>query len=111
MGSNFSIIWGGARRATRLGFFIKGAARVVRPPRLEYRGFKFKIFNRGEIVRLLIGRQCGACRRVGGGAITTTTNAAITLKRRHDVQSQYLRGPTFRQLGRKRLLVLFRYVV
>jgi hypothetical protein len=36
--------------------FIKGSAKVVEPPRLEYKGFKLKFILKGHICRGLLIR-------------------------------------------------------
>ena len=41
----FHLYKGFHRKSTKVGFFIKGSARVIEPPRIEYKGFKFKFNN------------------------------------------------------------------
>ena len=41
---------------TTQSYFVKGSARVVESPRLEYKGFKYKFNIKGDISRLLIIR-------------------------------------------------------
>ena len=91
-----------------MGFFVKNSTRLIKPPRIEYKGFKFKIFRRGEIIRTLITHQRYRIPRLDGAVLTTRANMAIILKRRHDVQSRYLRGPALRYLNRKRFIILFK---
>ena len=50
----FHLYKGFYRKSSKLGFFIKGSARVVEPPRIEYKGFKFKFSKKGDICRSLI---------------------------------------------------------
>ena len=38
----FHLYKGFKRRSSTIGFFIKASARIVEPPRVEYKGFKFK---------------------------------------------------------------------
>lgn len=47
----FHLYKGFNRKKTRTGLFIKGSARVVEPPRLEYKGFKYKYTVKGDITR------------------------------------------------------------
>ena len=42
----FHLYKGFKRGSSPIGFFIKGSARVVEPPRVEYKGFKFKFNNK-----------------------------------------------------------------
>ena len=39
------------RKSTTVSFFAKGSARVVEPPRIEYKGFKYKYSIKGDIAR------------------------------------------------------------
>ena len=62
---NTNVVWlqtfhlykGFHRKSTTLGFFIKGSARIVEPPRIEYKGFKFKFNKKGNICRGLFVRS------------------------------------------------------
>jgi len=53
----FHLYKGFHRKSTKVGFFVKSTARIVEPPRLEYKGFKFKFNKKGDICRGLIIRS------------------------------------------------------
>ena len=50
----FHLYKGFHRRCTTVGFFVKGSARIVEPPRLEYKGFKFKFNNMSGVKALQV---------------------------------------------------------
>ena len=52
----FQLYKGSRRRQTGVGMFIKGSARVVEPPRIVYKGFRYKYKVRGDICRGLVAR-------------------------------------------------------
>jgi ribosomal protein L14 len=52
----FHLYKGFFRKVTRIGFFIKGSARLVEPPRIEYKGFKYKYKIKGDICRIWLCR-------------------------------------------------------
>jgi len=63
----FHLYKGFNRRRTTIGFFIKGSARSVEPPRVEYKGFKFKFNRKGDICRGLLIRTKYPFKKNGRG--------------------------------------------
>jgi ribosomal protein L14 len=94
-----------------VGFFIKGTARVVEPPRIEYKGFKFKFNKKGDICRGLIMRTRRFLTRADGSVIYFKNNHTILLKKRQDVKSKYLYGIVSYHIRRKRFLTLYPLVI
>lgn len=107
----FHLYKGFHRKSTKVGFFIKGSARVIEPPRIEYKGFKFKFNKKGDICRGLIVRNRYNVKKDDGSAIYFTSNNIILLKKKQDVKSKYLYGPVSYKIKRKKFLTLFSYVI
>jgi ribosomal protein L14 len=89
------------------GMFVKGAAKVVEPPRLEYKGFKLKFSRKGSICRSLIVRARYAPVRPSGDRVRFRSNDTIIIKRRQEVKSKYIYGPGSRGIRRRRFLSIF----
>ena len=107
----FHLYKGFHRKSTKVGFFIKGSARVIEPPRIEYKGFKFKFNKKGDICRGLIVRNRYNVKKDDGSAIYFTSNNIILLKKKQDVKSKYLYGPVSYKIKRKKFLTLFSYFI
>lgn len=107
----FHLYKGFHRKVTKIGFFIKGSARVVEPPRIEYKGFKFKFNKKGDICRGLIVRNKYSIRRNDGATVYFKSNNIILLKKKQDLKSKYLYGPICYKIKRKRFVALFSFVI
>jgi len=107
----FHLYKGFDRRSTTIGFFVKGSARVVEPPRLEYKGFKFKFNKKGDVCRALLVRCVWPLRRVDGSVATFPINNAILIKKKQNPKSKYIQGPSTYHLKRKKFKSLFRTLV
>lgn len=107
----FHLYKGFHRKSTKIGFFIKGSARVVEPPRQEYKGFKFKFNKKGDICRGLIVRNKYNIRKKDGSSVYFNGNNTILLKKKQDLKSKYLYGPVSTLIKRKKFLTLFSYVL
>ena len=107
----FHLYKGFRRRHSTLGLFIKGSARVVEPPRLEYKGFKFKFNKKGNICRALVVRCKFKLRRRDGSVIWFLENSGILIKKKQNVKSKYIQGPTTVSLKRKKFKTLFKTVL
>jgi ribosomal protein L14 len=107
----FHLYKGFHRTRTTVGFFIKGSARVTEPPRLEYKGFKFKFNKKGDVCRGIILRGRYGLRRLDGGSNLFYTNNAILIKKRQNIKSKYLLGPSRYHLRRKKFKTVLRFVL
>lgn len=107
----FHLYKGFHRRSTTIGFFIKGSARVIEPPRLEYKGFKFKFNKKGDICRALLIRSIKIKRRIDGSTLYFSDNSGILIRKKQNVKSKYLHGPVTYSLHRKKFKTLFRTVL
>jgi len=107
----FQLYKGFNRKTSKVGFFIKGSARIVEPPRLEYKGFKFKFNKKGDICRGLFIRGRYNVNRADGTSVYFTSNDTVLLKKKQELKSKYLFGPVPYNLKRKKFLSLFKVVV
>jgi ribosomal protein L14 len=106
----FHLYKGFHRKSTKIGFFIKATARVVEPPRIEYKGFKFKFNKKGDICRGLLIRSKYVSIKNDGSSIYCKSNSTILLKKKQDIKSKYLFGPVCYLIRRKKFLSAFSYV-
>lgn len=107
----FHLYKGFHRKQTKLGFFIKTTARIVEPPRIEYKGFKFKFNKKGDICRGLIIRNRFPIVKKDGSTLLFKSNNLILIKKKQDLKSKYLYGPVTNVLKRKKFLTLFKIVL
>lgn len=107
----FHLYKGFYRKSTKIGFFIKGSARVVEPPRIEYKGFKFKFNRKGDICRGLLVRTKYNIFKNDGSAVYFNFNNTVLLKKKQDLKSKYLYGPISYKLKRKKFVSLFSTVI
>lgn len=107
----FHLYKGFFRKQSKLGFFLKGSARVVEPPRIEYKGFKVKFNKKGDICRGLIIRTKYKIYKNDGTSLKFKENNLIIIKKKYDVKSKYLYGPISIKLKRKKFLTLFKFVI
>lgn len=107
----FHLYKGFHRKSSKIGFFIKGTARVVEPPRIEYKGFKIKYNKKGDICRGLIIRNSYNVKKHDGTSVYFFSNNTILLKKKQDIKSKYLYGPITYLIKRKKFLSLFSNVL
>ena len=108
---SFHLYKGFFRKKTYLSFFIKGSVRKVEPPRIEYKGFKFKFNLKGDICRGLIVRTKYNKLKKEGTKKYFTNNNIVLIKKKQQFKSKYFFGPSPRELNRKKILTLFKKVV
>jgi ribosomal protein L14 len=104
----FHLYKGFHRKKTKSGFFIKGSAKVVQPPRIEYKGYKFKFNKRGNICRGLIIRQKFPISRLDGTVLYFPSNAIVLIKKKQNTKSKHSIGPSSLALKRKKFKTLFK---
>jgi len=107
----FHLYRGSYRRTSQIGFFIKGSARSVEPPRIEYKGFKFKFNRKGDICRAVIVRVTKPLVKQDGSVLRFKNNNGLLIKKKQDLKSKYLFGPTSTLLRRKKFKTLFKKVL
>lgn len=103
----FHLYKGWKRKCTTLGFFVKGSARVVEPPRIEYKGFKFKFSRKGDVCRSILVQTVFRNRRKDGSSLFLPSNNAFLIKKKQDLRSKYIFGIVSQNFKRKRFKTLF----
>lgn len=106
----FHLYKGFNRKCTTVGLFIKGSARVVEPPRIEYKGFKIKFNKKGDICRGILIRTAFRFKKPDNSVIKFPQNNVLLIKKKQDFKSKYLFGPITYLIKRKRLTSTFRYL-
>ena len=96
---------------TPVGFFVKGSAKVVTPPRVEYKGFKFKYNVKGDICRGIIIRAVYPSYRLDGGSTRFYANNSVLIKKKQNIKSKYLLGPVAKLLKRQKFKTAFKQLV
>lgn len=107
----FQLYKGFKRKNSKIGFFVKGAAKIVEPPRIEYKGFKFKFNKKGDICRGLIIRNKYRILKIDGTSLYFKSNSIILLKKKVELKSKYLYGPIPLQIKRKKFINLFKSII
>lgn len=108
----FHLYKGFHRKVTRTGFFVKGSARVVEPPRIEYKGFKYKYSIKGDIARLLLVRVTKVNSSKSLFTIKFPSNEGIVVKKQQSPLSKFLLGPVSRiATKRRKMMTLFKQTV
>ena len=107
----FHLYQGFQRKKTKLGNFIKGSARIVEPPRVEYKGFKYKYSLKGDILKSIIIRTKYKYKYKSSSQISLNDNASIIVKKNLLPQSKFMKGPTIRGSKRKKLTALFDVII
>lgn len=107
----FHLYKGFKRDSSPVGFFVKGSARVVTPPRVEYKGFKFKFNTKGDICRGIIIRSNYPLTRLDGSVTYFYKNNAVLIKKKQNIKSKYLIGPVGKPLKRKKFRSAFRTII
>jgi large subunit ribosomal protein L14 len=107
----FHLYRGFFRKKSSVGFFIKGSARVVEPPRLEYKGFKFKFNKKGDICRSLLVRTVKTHYKFDGLTVYFNQNNGVLIRKKQDLKSKYLFGPTVTNLKRKKFKTLYKTIL
>ena len=99
------------RRQTFIGFFVKGSARVVEPPRVEYKGFKFKYNTLGDICRGFITQARYPLLRNDGSVLFFTKNSLVSIRKKQNLKSKYVNGAVPYQLFRSKFKSLFKSII
>jgi len=104
----FHLYKGFHRKQTSVGYFVKGSARTIQPPRIEYKGYKFKFNKKGDICRGLLTRQTFPLCRLDGSRVVFDQNSTILIKKKQNPKSKYVLGPTTLLLRRKKFKTLYK---
>ncbi len=107
----FHLYKGFHRKVTSQSYFVKGSARVVEAPRIEYKGFKYKFNIKGDISRLFIIRHNKINHGINGFCVSILQNAGITIKKKSNPRSKFTHGCVSRLLKRKKFSSLYKSVI
>jgi large subunit ribosomal protein L14 len=107
----FHLYKGFHRKVSRVGFFIKGSARILEPPRIEYKGFKFKFNKKGNVCRAVLIRSTFPTKHLDGSMSKFFTNSGVLIKKKQNIKSKYLHGPSTYHLKRKKFKTLLKTVI
>ena len=107
----FQLYKGSFRKSTKEGLFIKGSARVVEPPRIEYKGFKYKYKIKGDICRSWVCRSLFKRKYGDHKSILFGDNSAININKKNNLMSKYINGPISKSISQKKLTTLFKFVI
>jgi large subunit ribosomal protein L14 len=84
---------------------------VVRPPRVEYKGFKYKPIKKGHVAKALIIRAKKEVINPDGSTVAFFENAGILLRKKKQPRTIHVIGPVSRRLRRKFFMALFEHHV
>jgi large subunit ribosomal protein L14 len=104
----FHLYGGFFRKVSKVGLFLKSSARVVEPPRIEYKGFKFKFNKKGDICRGIVIRSKFNLIKNDTSVINFKKNNVILIKKKQELKSKYLYGPVSKHIKRKKFILLFK---
>lgn len=107
---NFHLYKGFFRKSTKLGFFVKGSAKIIEPPQIEYKGFKIKFNKKGDILRSIIIRNKFFIKKNDGLILYFKFNNSLIIKKKSEIRSKYIYGPSTILLKRKKILSLFKQI-
>jgi ribosomal protein L14 len=95
------------RKSTKPGLFIKSSARIVEPPRLEYKGFKYKYSVKGDITRAWVVRSVFIMKNKDKSTISFSNNTGIIINKKSNLKSKFINGPLSSVVRVKKLNSLF----
>ena len=104
----FHLYKGFHRKVTYPGFFVKGSARVVEPPRLEYKGFKYKYSLKGDICRCWVSGSNRHRNYLDGSTSVLRGNNGFIIKKKQDPKSKFINGPITKSIKRRKFYTLFK---
>ena len=107
----FHLYKGSFRKSSSDGLFIKGSARVVEPPRIEYKGFKYRYKIKGDICRCWLSRTKLLKQSLDSKGVQFYDNAGININKKVNIMSKYINGPISKSINRKKLIILFKRVI
>ena len=107
----FHLYKGFKRKFTKESYFTKGSARIVEPPRIEYKGFKYKYKVKGDICRIWVCRTNRVVFSKDSRHIKFRENSGLNVNKKANVLSKYINGPVSRSVNQKKLITLFNLVI
>lgn len=80
---------------------------MVEPPRIEYKGFKYKFSLKGDINKQLLIRSRYKVTNPSGSTLQLNSNDSISIYKQASIKSKYLSGASIRASRRKKINSLF----
>lgn len=95
------------RKTSFISLFIKGAVKKIKPPKLEYKGFKRKYLKKGSLVRALLIRTFLKKNISKYFYWKQYKNSSIIIRKKNVTRSKHFFGLTEKKLFRKKFISLF----
>lgn len=103
----FHLYKGFYRKQTFESFFIKGSVKKVKPPVLEYKGFKRKVIKKGDVKRGIIIKTSRNKLLWDQKKIFLYINSILIIKKKFLFISKYFFGFNSFVMKRKKIILLF----
>ena len=103
----FHLYKGFFRKKTKESFFIKGSVKKVKPPVIEYKGFKRKTIKKGDVKRGVIIKTTSKKTLNDQKKIVFNINSILIIKKKFLFISKYFFGFNSFIIKRKKILLLF----
>ena len=84
---------------------------MIKPYRIEYKGFKYCYKVKGGTCRCRITRTKINLKSYDSKFTQFNDNAGININKKVNIMSKYINGPVSRSIRRKKLVTLFKKVV
>jgi ribosomal protein L14 len=107
----FHLYKGFFRKHSTPGLFVKGSARIVEPPRLEYKGFKYKYSIKGDITRSWVVRSIFKSTSLDQSITRFSSNSSVLITKKQSVKSKFLNGPLSTNVRIKKLNSIFTVLI
>jgi len=95
------------RLSSRVGYFTKNSAKKVKPPKVEYKGFKRKYVKKGDINRSLFIKAIFTRHFNYEFNSRLFVNSSIIIKKKFLPKSKYFFGLVSKCVSKKKIITLF----
>jgi ribosomal protein L14 len=95
------------RSSSETGLYIKASAKKVKPPKIEYKGFKRKYIKKGDLARALIIKAIYKLQFKNTSKVQFLSNSTIVIKKKNVTRSKYFFGLVSKNIKKKKILLLF----
>lgn len=106
----FHLYGGSTVKSQVVGKISKGSAKLVKAPKIPYKGVKFKNYKKGHITKLLLVTPSYNLTNESLWYVRSKLLNAITLKKKTLPKSKYILGLTFYKLKQKKFTNLFKKI-
>jgi len=95
------------RKSSKISLFLKNAAKKVKAPKIEYKGFKRKYIKKGDLIRSLIIKTIYTNSLKSTFLVNFLSNSTIIIKKKNLTRSKYFFGIISKCVLRKKMILLF----